>query len=353
MTLFLICSVEHQWTIPRQFHVSPFNDRSGYYVCAISGSSHPHTTTDFPLPTIRLNLLTSEGDLKLTAITRASTSRPLNISSLLLTLFHQPFILFLSLMRISYQAAKLHYLRRLDVYARPEPVAPDASVEKALGPSSNLYQPGNGLGFGVGWQPEGWIHRTAKQRVCAFLEERVKDLKVTVELIPANSTEQRRTYHAATPGTSTLSIYYRSPIFFVLLLVLPSATHTLLLGSKSDRLFTVSDEAVFLELFEPRPHTRISTTQKIRRWCLPTSSPPRNLSSPPVHVLDREGVFDLEAAAITIGYYSTKWLETSLYRLFKTRFVSGEEPWNGWERVRRGQARAKPAGIGSVRRDAA
>jgi hypothetical protein len=256
------------------------------------------------------------------------------------------------MMRISYQAAKLHYLRRLDVYARPEPVAPDAGVERALGPSSNPYQHGNGLGFGMGWQPEGWVQRTARQRVCAFLEERAKDLEVTVELIPANSTEQRRTYHAATPGTPTLSIHYCSPLFFVLLFVLPSATHTLLLGSKAERLFTVSDEAIFLELFEPTPHTRVSTAQKFRKWCLLASSPPRNLSSPPVHVLDREGVVNWEAAFVTIGYYSMLWLETLLYSLFRARFVSGEEPWNGWERVRRGQAIPKAGGIGSVRKEA-
>jgi hypothetical protein len=352
LTVFLIRSIEHQWTIPRQFHVSPFNDRSGYYVCAISGSSHPHTTADLPLPTIRLNLLTTEGDLKLTAITRASTSRPLDSHSLLLTLFHHPLILFLSMMRISYQAAKLHYLKRLDVYARPEPVAPDVGVERALGLSSSPYQHGNGLGFGVGWQPEGWVQRTAKQRVCSFIEERAKELEVTVELIPANSTEQRRTYHAATPGTSTLFIHYRSPLLFVLLFVLPSATHALLLGSKAERLFTVSDEAVFLALFEPTPHTRVSTTQKFRKWCLPASSPPRNLSSPPVHVLDREGAVDWEAGIVIIGYYSMLWLETLLYRLFRARFVSGEEPWKGWERVRKEQAIPKPGGIGSVRRDA-
>jgi hypothetical protein len=168
----------------------------------------------------------------------------------------------------------------LDVYSRPEPGALDASAEKALRSSSNPYQHGICLGFGVGWQPEGWVHRTAKQRVCAFIKERVKELEVTVDLISANSTEQRRTRHGATPGTSAPFIHYRSPLFFVLPLVLPSATHTLPLGSKAKCLFTVSDEALFLELFELRPDTRVSTMQKFKRWCLPASSPPRSLSSP-------------------------------------------------------------------------
>jgi len=63
-------------------------------------------------------------------------------------------------------------------------------------------------------------------------------------------------------------------------------------------------------------------------------------------------VSDLEAAVVTMGYYSMEWLYTSLYGLFKARFVSGEGPWNGWERVRRGQARPKAARIGSVGKDA-
>lgn len=132
--------------------------------------------------------------------------------------------------------------------------------------------------------------------------------------------------------------------------VLPSATHSLLLGSKAERIFTVSDEELFLEVFEPRARTRSSGTQKLRKWCLPTSFPPRNLSSPPVNALDNEKMWDVEAMLVIVGYYGMEWFETALYRLFRARFVPGEEPWNGWKRLRRGEVTER-TGIGSVRRE--
>ncbi|KAG6868773.1 hypothetical protein C0993_010700 [Termitomyces sp. T159_Od127] len=34
---------DHQWTLPREFHVSPFNDRSGFYTISVKSPSHPPT----------------------------------------------------------------------------------------------------------------------------------------------------------------------------------------------------------------------------------------------------------------------------------------------------------------------
>ncbi|KIM29341.1 hypothetical protein M408DRAFT_8355 [Serendipita vermifera MAFF 305830] len=342
--------VDHQWTFPRQFHVSPFNDRSGYYVCAVSGSSHPQSVyPNTPLPTIRLDLLTSDRQSKLTAITRARTSEPLGVSSLLTTLIQHPFLLFLSLIRISYQAAKLHYTKRLDVYPRPEPISPDVSAEKSYEAVANPPQEGEAIGAGVGWQPEGWIHLRSKARVHEFLEARSKTMNLTITLIPSNPIDVRRTYNATDLTTRTLIIHYRSPLLFVLLFVLPSPTHTLLLGSKAERLFTVSDEELFLEVFEPQPRTRISGTQRFRKWCLPTTLPPGNLSSPPVNALDKDMMWDLEAILVIAGYYGMEWIERALYRIFRARFVSGEEPWNGWKRLDRRRVPEQSPGIGSMR----
>ncbi|KIM24560.1 hypothetical protein M408DRAFT_27027 [Serendipita vermifera MAFF 305830] len=342
--------VDHQWMFPRQFHVSPFNDRSGYYVCAISGSSHPNSAyPNPPLPTIRLDLLTSDRQSKLTAITRARISEPLGVSSFLTTLIQHPFLLFLSLVRISYQAAKLHYTKRLDVYPRPEPISPDVGAEKSYEAIANPPQEGEAIGAGVGWQPEGWIHLRSKARVHAFLEARSKAMNLTITLIPSNQIDVRRTYNATDLATRTLIIHYRSPLLFVLLFALPSPTHTLLLGSKAERLFTVSDEELFLEVFEPQPRTRISGTQRFRKWCLPTTLPPRNLSLPPVNALDKDMMWDLEAILVIAGYYGMEWIERALYRIFRARFVSGEEPWNGWKRLDHRRVAEQSPGIGSVR----
>lgn len=80
-----------------------------------------------PLPTIRIQYLEpdsagqSPGPLKLSATLRATSSVPLTSRSLLLSLLRQPFSLVLTLARVYYQAWVLHYVKRLDVFPRPEP----------------------------------------------------------------------------------------------------------------------------------------------------------------------------------------------------------------------------------------
>ncbi|KAJ2934769.1 hypothetical protein H1R20_g2323, partial [Candolleomyces eurysporus] len=141
---------DHQWTFPRQFHVSPFNDRSGYYTVSVKRPSHPPTPTlcsesaEPPKPTVRVQLYTDRapssspnplspnppspdpehpnsyfptpnadfrGELKLTAILRPTESIPLNgsVLPLLKSLMKMPFDLLLTTARIDYQAFILHY----------------------------------------------------------------------------------------------------------------------------------------------------------------------------------------------------------------------------------------------------
>ncbi|KDN36933.1 hypothetical protein RSAG8_10467, partial [Rhizoctonia solani AG-8 WAC10335] len=78
---------DHQWTFARQFHVSPFNDRSGHYVCSVIVPSHPppsmvvHSSgpVTAPRPVIRLHLLTAppSPQIKLIALLRPTISKPL------------------------------------------------------------------------------------------------------------------------------------------------------------------------------------------------------------------------------------------------------------------------------------
>ncbi|CAE6503323.1 unnamed protein product [Rhizoctonia solani] len=153
---------DHQWTFARQFHVSPFNDRSGHYVCSVIMPSHPppsvgapsSSQTTAPRPVIRLHLLTAppSPQIKLIALLRPTISEPLTSRNLLGTLVLPPrnfwsssdahllpaipepspapwsalplgAALLLTSLRIVYQAALLHYQRGLAVFARPEPVA--------------------------------------------------------------------------------------------------------------------------------------------------------------------------------------------------------------------------------------
>ncbi|THU76154.1 hypothetical protein K435DRAFT_186558 [Dendrothele bispora CBS 962.96] len=139
---------DHRWTFPRAFHVSPFNDRQGFYTVSIKRPSHPPSlsipaSSSPPLPTISIHLhvpsssptstqiqtqtsslsptTSTPGPLKLTALLRPVSSVPLTAPNLLWTLSRYPVGLLLSLPRILYQAWVLHYRKKLDVYIRPEP----------------------------------------------------------------------------------------------------------------------------------------------------------------------------------------------------------------------------------------
>ncbi|CAG8762921.1 16117_t:CDS:2, partial [Acaulospora colombiana] len=103
-------------------------EQSGYYVCSISGSTHPAMVPleSRVLPTIRLNLLTADRKLKLTAISRAVQS--------------------------------------------------DSSTETKMLPSRNPTQQINSTGLGVAWQKESSLDRKARRRVDSFLHQKAEEI---------------------------------------------------------------------------------------------------------------------------------------------------------------------------------
>ena len=64
LPLNLNLSYDHQWTFRRRFHVSPFNDRSGFYTVSVKSPGHPlrfrvpdqDTEGQTPLPAICVRL---------------------------------------------------------------------------------------------------------------------------------------------------------------------------------------------------------------------------------------------------------------------------------------------------------
>lgn len=350
---------DHRWTIPRQFHVSPFNNRAGYYTCTLWNTTHPHLSPDSPRPVVRIDLLTPSRKLKLTATTRAVSSDHLSSPSILRTVLRYPFTLFLTMLRITYQAGILHYSKRLDVYPRPEPRPAKADVEEMKW-SRNPVQVEGDVGIDrklesgpVGWQPIGWIDQRAKERVYTFLSQRATELGVVILLRPANSHEQpldfrpalkERSIHA---NAQTLTIRYLTPLFFTHLLVLPSATHALLLSSRTEKIFWTSNDDLFLQVFEPSPRTKKSFSQRLRIWYLPDVA--RRIPAPPVHSTDSQRGMNMGMLLIIVAFYTLERVERMLYSLFKARFVRGEEPWNGWERERT-EVEINDKDLGSVRR---
>ena len=164
-----------RWTISKDFHVSPFNNREGVYCMTISEPKHAppaHDSEDAPPPlpyvSIRLRHQTEPSDSAsptLVATLLATKSRPLTASNLLHALARQPFVLLLSLLRILYEAWILHYVKRLDVHGRPDPKPSRLAWATPPGDGERREQPSRG----VGWQHSSWFEQYARTLVLDFL----------------------------------------------------------------------------------------------------------------------------------------------------------------------------------------
>jgi cyclopropane-fatty-acyl-phospholipid synthase len=99
---------------PKQFHVSPFNNMEGWY--------------DFSFPRLNDNVhlaITLTRDNERIMVARLSgEARPLTSGDLARTLLRYPFAALLNFPRISWEAAKLYYRKKLGVYSRPTPRHP-------------------------------------------------------------------------------------------------------------------------------------------------------------------------------------------------------------------------------------
>ncbi|KAJ7452110.1 hypothetical protein B0H11DRAFT_2074323 [Mycena galericulata] len=347
---------DHQWTFPRAFHVSPFNDRRGFYTVSIKSPCHPPmglSDSPPPRPTVRVHLHTQSDDpvpvpgpLKLTALLRPTSAIPLTSRSLLSALSRAPFDLFLSFARIVYVAWILHYKKRLDVFIRPEPVP------------ATWTHPFEG---GVRWLDAGLFERYAQRQVEAFLLRRVEETGVSVTLLPADPTVATRTLSptVAPKDDASLTIAYLSPRVFTLLLLCPSAEHALLLGA-TERIFSASPAPLFLATFAATPQpapstsTTISRRQQMRSWPITSELP---LPIPPRHVLDNHTtLFGACVSAVVVWtLLFLDRIEKWVFRAAGARPVRGLEPWKQWERAakaHRGEEVTIPKDpAGSVRRD--
>ncbi|KAF8681233.1 hypothetical protein RHS04_03716 [Rhizoctonia solani] len=284
---------DHQWTFARQFHVSPFNDRSGHYVCSVVVPSHPPPVISFspkfttrPRPVIRLHLVTAppSPEVKLVALLRPTISEPLTATNLLASLALPPrrsqssgshlltaipepspapwstlpfgATLLLTSLRIIYQAALLHYQRGLAVFARPEPVAGPGRewVEHALGGVWNDVQPSDGdrivTGGSIGWQSESSTERWARERFETRMHTIGTKLRIKLRIASTNPLVTVILLGSQESHVRELVLCYRSPRTWTAILIAPTATHALEVGSRAEHWFGVSDESLFKELWD-------------------------------------------------------------------------------------------------------
>ncbi|KAG8908917.1 hypothetical protein FRB99_000020 [Tulasnella sp. 403] len=390
---------DHVWVFLRQFHVSPFNDRSGFYRCSLNAIPPPSRSSDSepPRPMVLLEMLTSDPErrVKLVASIFAQASQRLDARSLRSTLLRYPFSLLLTALRITYQASILHFSKRLDVYPRPEPVAQLCYAGDPLGDDNNPAERKDDNGAdcvagSIGWQKEGSLERWARNTVEAYIRHKVDELGVAVTLTCTNPLVPSKAFYPTdatahskeldqeclstsnedcstrstvrTPTTQSLDIRSRSPAFFTLLVMAPSSLHALLLGCEAEKAFSVNDRELFLSVFPsmayPKswhstatcsyPSLLIYLTQKLRLSLL---EPPESLLplipnltygryANPVDELGGLTLFPLVFCLFVV-----QKVERAAFWFSRTRFVPRAEPWNGWARLDKGIERNE---IGSV-----
>ncbi|KAL4253791.1 hypothetical protein ABKN59_002970 [Abortiporus biennis] len=327
----------HQWTIPREFHVSPFNDRKGTYSIAVTVPSHSpassdeHLSSSLPRILIHLNsddARTSEGpgSLKLLAMLRPTSAVEMTPRNVLLALSTYPFALFLSFVRILYHARILHYQKRLDVYPRPEPK-----------PATQGWHCSSGRSGTIGWQPEGMMERYARRLVQEFLKRRARELDINIVLIPGDLSQKTLTFHSDNDHVSTLVISYLAPNFFMMLLLTPSTELVLLLGHKTEKLFKVSSEELFDQVFQ-LPYTSSSEPSYSLTQSLRLRTIPEILLQHPSFPIPRQHVLDADNSSFVIATIiclsaAMELLEKLIFHALKARFIQGQEPWGKWNRA--------------------
>ena len=122
-----------------------------------------------------------KGALKMRALLQPTTATPLTSISLLCAISQAPFDLLLTYLRILFNAWKLHYRKRLDVFLHPEPLV-------VVKDSCPIPAPGGC----VRWQDERVFERFCQDHISKFLKKRAKELGV--EII----SHCHRPFHSAT-----------------------------------------------------------------------------------------------------------------------------------------------------------
>ncbi|SPO28852.1 uncharacterized protein UTRI_05102_B [Ustilago trichophora] len=367
---------DHQWTFPRSFHVSPFNDRGGFYRLFLKEPFtktaeastftlgvrllllvESESTTQDSSPKLVKKLMATLDSISVTPQKRVYVGRcvrPLSPATLYAALLRQPVDLFLTLFRILYEAAKLHFAKRLDAFGRPDMVQlsePCHATFDGVGlpPPVNKIQPhrqdktrsaGEGS-VGLVYPEPGWTEKIAKDYVASLLTKRVKKLeekgeswKVDVESTdPADSG-----IHIGSDQVGKareLKLYTRSYGVYVDLMTHNPARLALLLGSIIGRRWGVSSLVEFDDFFPPptllasqgvtRRHFEFLLDPISDRKAALTTLAKFGISTDAKAKKQEQGGWKV-GLALWIGYISAV-AEKKLFGWLGARYVKGTEPW--------------------------
>lgn len=390
---------DHSWTFPRDFHVSPFNDRLGYYQLFLrkmwkdSSPEEEEDNDDVPSIDIRLLLLVPPEDedaqhdkgkslqKKLLATLTSSDAisatqkpfrkaRPMTASTVLSMLLLQPLDLFLPVTRIMWEAAKLHWKKRLPVHIRPEPRGEakkwnfdddhqesfdsigwpkvhNPTEHKDLNEdAAKIRQQASG---DIYWNDESFIERICRKQIERYLCFQTRNTKISPIYFKHRNAEVRDIkidhgkIHKIDKHESIsegLTFYTMSFTLFIdLCLFVPQ--QALLFGSKVEQGWGVNAIEKFHNVFTNDQPFKLTRTVRIARylrssylqWAIRENESERVdhqieqellFQSTQTHFLDRVDYTWSLLLALTIHIYSLKIMAFAS-RLLNVRFV--RTPW--------------------------
>jgi len=131
--IYVVSHSDGAVSIPRRFHVSPFNDRLGTY--QFRSTLSPENGIS-----VELTLVTPDNKPKLVATLKSlSESRMDDTLAVLRLCIVCGWWIFMSMPRILWEAWKLHYRKGLSVYVRPEPFHERGTIGRQPSRTMDLY----------------------------------------------------------------------------------------------------------------------------------------------------------------------------------------------------------------------
>ncbi|OWZ38945.1 hypothetical protein C349_04180 [Cryptococcus neoformans var. grubii Br795] len=356
------------FTIPRSFHVSPFNSRDGYYrVDIINPFPVGHTKIPGFVPSFKifLRVLSTDKKIKFMANSISGPSPPLRLErgmksvvDVLWALTKWPGTLFLVRARTNWQAYILHYRKNLALYPRPEPIN-SFSTDMFNQPEKDEH----GVGVPLQKSPITSIEKRAQEVVCKWAAGRAEELRVRLEI---EFEGDRDNVQLGPQGKETLNIKTADSDFFNDLLITPSPQHFLILAH--ERYTEISNPLLFKEFFSaplaPQADWLSRSTNAIRRRYFvhlysyshlppPPSIPP--ITGELLHFSDSTLISFWDRFKVLRVVFWTWYGHNELEWIFgflRGAFVPGQEAWTVWDRaMRRSWGEDMNAGemLGSVR----
>lgn len=263
--------------------------------------------------------------------TLSGVGQPLNESSILAAALTLPLSLFLTSIRISYQAFILHYLKKLKVYAKP-PLFVGQTVQPINAVDAKQAQQGS-----IHWIQPSRDQIYLRSLFEAILSERVKQshIPVRITIEPADFTQTSLTIsntEIATEAESQFTLRFHSYHAFQELFMAPSLQHAFQV-SIANGWIEVNQPQIFVDFFNKHcPHNHHGPMRKAiqqsrrlhHRW---SSGEWTQADEWPLHAAS------WRLLGILLKVLLSDVMSYVVFKLLRAEFVQGESPWDTCRRL--------------------